>query len=31
VRTGASDTYGVLASGGSTFVFVDLGGDGSAT
>ncbi|CAN7316183.1 calcium-binding protein [Caulobacter sp. LjRoot300] len=28
VRTGASDVYGVLSSGGSTFVFVDLGGDG---
>ncbi|CAN7396045.1 beta strand repeat-containing protein [Caulobacter sp. LjRoot300] len=28
VRTGASDTIGVLSSGGSTFVFVDLHGDG---
>lgn len=28
VRTGASDVYGVLSSGGSTFVFVDLHGDG---
>jgi Ca2+-binding RTX toxin-like protein len=28
VHTGISDVYGVLSSGGSTFVFVDLGGDG---
>ena len=28
VRTGASDVLGTLASGGSSFVFVDLGGDG---
>jgi Ca2+-binding RTX toxin-like protein len=28
VRTGASDTLGVISSGGSTFVFVDLHGDG---
>ncbi len=29
VHTAASDIYGVLSSGGSTFVFVDLGGNGS--
>ncbi|CAN7218657.1 M10 family metallopeptidase C-terminal domain-containing protein [Caulobacter sp. LjRoot300] len=28
VHTGVNDIYGVLSSGGSTFVFVDLGGDG---
>lgn len=28
VRTGAGDRYGYLASGGATFVFVDLGADG---
>lgn len=28
VRTGASDIHGVAYSGGSAFVFVDLGGDG---
>ncbi len=28
VHTAASDIYGVLSLGGSTFVFVDLGGDG---
>jgi Ca2+-binding RTX toxin-like protein len=28
VHTGANDVCGVLSMGGSTFVFVDLGGDG---
>ncbi|CAN7538840.1 calcium-binding protein [Caulobacter sp. LjRoot300] len=28
LRTGASDVYGFLNSGGSTFIFVDLHGDG---
>ena len=28
VHGGTSDIYGVLSSGGSTFVFVDLSGDG---
>jgi Ca2+-binding RTX toxin-like protein len=28
VRTGASDTLGVYSTGGSTFIFVDLHGDG---
>jgi serralysin len=28
LRTGASDVYGVAVSGGSTFIFVDLHGDG---